>query len=61
MKNDELKRKYEQLLMDNTHRIHVQEQIHEINEMKRLTGSKNLSIFFVFANSKICSLYMQMN
>lgn len=37
IKNDDLKRKYEQLLMDNSHRIHIQEHIQEINEMKRLT------------------------
>ena len=40
MKNEDLRRKYDQLMMDNNHRIHVQEHVHEIGEMKRLTGSR---------------------
>ena len=38
IRNEELKRKYDQLMLDNTHRIHVQEHVQEISEMKRLTG-----------------------
>lgn len=38
MKNDDLKRKYEQVMLDNNHRIHIQEHVSEISEMKRLTG-----------------------
>jgi hypothetical protein len=38
IRNDDLKRKYEQLMLDNNHRIHIQEHIQEISEMKRLTG-----------------------
>ena len=39
MRNDDLKRKYEKLMLENNHRIHIQEHIQEISEMKRLTGS----------------------
>lgn len=45
MKNDDLKRKYEQLMLDSNHRIHIQEHVQEISEMKRLTG------LFVFSFS----------
>ena len=38
IRNEDLRRKYEQLMMDNTHRIHVQEHIYEMSELKRLTG-----------------------
>ncbi len=38
IKNDDLKRKYEQIMIDNNHRIHIQEHVQEISEMKRLTG-----------------------
>jgi hypothetical protein len=38
IRHDDLKRKYDQLMLDNNHRIHVQEHIQEIGEMKRLTG-----------------------
>ncbi len=38
IRNEDLKRKYEQLMLDNNHRIHIQEHLQEINEMKRLTG-----------------------
>jgi hypothetical protein len=38
IRNEDLKRKYEQLMMDNNHRIHIQEHVQEISEMKRLTG-----------------------
>lgn len=38
IRNEDLKRKYDQLMLDNNHRIHVQEHIQEIGEMKRLTG-----------------------
>ncbi|CAF2815027.1 unnamed protein product [Rotaria sp. Silwood2] len=37
MRNEDLKRKYDQLMIDNNHRIHVQEHVQEISEMKRLT------------------------
>ncbi|CAF0777451.1 unnamed protein product [Adineta ricciae] len=37
LRNDDLKRKYDQLMLDNSHRIHVQEHMQEISEMKRLT------------------------
>ena len=46
MKNEDLRRKYDQLMMDNNHRIHVQEHVNEIGEMKRLTGSLVRSQFF---------------
>ena len=38
IRNDDLKRKYEQLMLDNNHRIHIQEHVQEISDMKRLTG-----------------------
>jgi predicted metal-dependent hydrolase len=38
IKNEELRKKYEQLIMDNDHRIHVEDHVRELNEMKRLTG-----------------------
>jgi hypothetical protein len=38
IRNEDLRRKYEQMMMDNTHRIHVQEHIYEMSELKRLTG-----------------------
>ncbi|CAF1317990.1 unnamed protein product [Rotaria magnacalcarata] len=37
MRNEDLKRKNDHLVMDSNHRIHVQEHVHEISEMKRLT------------------------
>ncbi|UJR28194.1 hypothetical protein I4U23_009445 [Adineta vaga] len=37
LRNEDLRRKYDQLMLDNTHRIHVQEHMQEISEMKRLT------------------------
>lgn len=39
VRNEDLKRKYDLLMLDNHHRIHVQEHVHEISEMKRLTGN----------------------
>lgn len=39
IRNEDLRRKYEQIMMDNTHRIHVQEHIYEMSELKRLTGA----------------------
>jgi hypothetical protein len=39
MRNDDLRKKYEQLIIDNDHRIHVDEHVREMNEMKRLTSS----------------------
>jgi predicted metal-dependent hydrolase len=39
IRNEELRKKYEQLIMDNDHRIHLDDHVREINEMKRLTGS----------------------
>ena len=45
MRNDDLKRKYEHLMLENNHRIHVQEHIQEISEMKRLTGSIAINSF----------------
>jgi hypothetical protein len=38
IRNEELRKKYEQLIMDNDHRIHLEDHVREINEMKRLTG-----------------------
>jgi hypothetical protein len=40
LRNEDLKRKYEQLMLDNNHRIHIQEHMQEITEMKRLTGTR---------------------
>ncbi|CAF3361010.1 unnamed protein product [Rotaria sp. Silwood1] len=37
IRNEDLKRKYDQLMMDSNHRIHIQEHVYEISEMKRLT------------------------
>jgi predicted metal-dependent hydrolase len=48
IRNEDLRRKYEQLMMDNNHRIHVQEHMHEINEMKRLTGSMSFAHDYSF-------------
>ncbi len=42
MRNDDLRKKYEQLIIDNDHRIHVDEHVREMNEMKRLTSSIGL-------------------
>ena len=44
IRNDDLKRKYEQLMLDNNHRIHIQEHVQEVSEMKRLTGSKSINL-----------------
>jgi hypothetical protein len=38
IRNEDLRRKNDQLMIDNNHRIHVQEHVQEISEMKRLTG-----------------------
>jgi hypothetical protein len=38
IRNEELRKKYDQLIMDNDHRIHVEDHVREIAEMKRLTG-----------------------
>ena len=38
IRNEELRKKYEQLIMDNDHRIHIEDHVRELNEMKRLTG-----------------------
>ncbi|UJR21266.1 hypothetical protein I4U23_024361 [Adineta vaga] len=37
IKNEELRKKYEELIIENDHRIHVEEHVREMNEMKRLT------------------------
>lgn len=44
IRNEDLKRKYEQLMLENNHRIHIQEHVQEVTEMKRLTGSINALI-----------------
>ena len=46
IRNEDLKRKYEQLMLDNNHRIHIQEHVREISEMKRLTGGIFHRVFF---------------
>lgn len=38
IRNEDLKRKYEQLMLENNHRMSVHEHVQEITEMKRLTG-----------------------
>lgn len=38
IKNEELTKKYEQLIIDNDHRMHVEDHVREISEMKRVTG-----------------------
>lgn len=38
LRNDELRKKYEQLIFDNDHRIHLEDHVRELTEMKRLTG-----------------------
>jgi hypothetical protein len=38
IRNEELRKKYEQLIIDNDHRMHVEDHVREINEMKRITG-----------------------
>lgn len=45
IRNEELRKKYEQLIVDNDHRIHVDEHVRELNEMRRLTGE--IGSFFV--------------
>lgn len=52
IRNEELRRKYEQLIIDNDHRIHVEDHVRELNEMKRLTGRiPHLSLsFFEFSS-----------
>jgi hypothetical protein len=47
IRNEELRKKYEQLIMDNDHRIHLEDHIREMNEMKRLTGLFH-SLFYLF-------------
>ncbi|CAF2144262.1 unnamed protein product [Rotaria magnacalcarata] len=37
IKNEELRNKYEQSIIDNDHRIHVEDHVREITEMKRIT------------------------
>ncbi|CAF2411488.1 unnamed protein product [Rotaria sp. Silwood2] len=36
IKNEDLRKQYEQLIIDNDHRMHVEDHVREINEMKRL-------------------------
>ena len=48
IRNEELRKKYEQLIIDNDHRIHVEDHVREMNEMKRLTGSMNAFPTFSF-------------
>lgn len=49
IRNEELRRKYEQLIIDNDHRIHVEEHVREMNEMKRLTGkTQTFLLLFCF-------------
>lgn len=38
IRNDELRRKYEQLIIDNGRRIDFDEHMRELNETKRFTG-----------------------
>lgn len=40
IRNEDLRRKYEQILRENDHRISIAEHINEVNEMKHLTGSR---------------------
>jgi hypothetical protein len=47
IRNEELRKKYEQSIIDNDHRIHVDDHIREMNEMKRLTSSID-SLFHPF-------------
>ncbi|CAF1272609.1 unnamed protein product [Adineta steineri] len=37
IKNEELRKKYEQSIIDGDHRIHVEDHVREVNEMKRIT------------------------
>jgi len=53
IRNEELRKKYEQLIMDNDHRIHLDDHVREINEMKRLTGSI-YSLFYLLIFSIVC-------
>ena len=57
MRNEDLKRKYDQLMIDNNHRINIQEHIQEISEMKRLTGlNSNLYFFILYFSFSIDEL-----
>lgn len=38
IRNEELRKKYEQSILENNHRIHVEDHVREVSEMKRLTG-----------------------
>jgi len=41
LRNDDLRKKYEQLILDNDHRIHLEDHMRELTEMRRLTGWNN--------------------
>lgn len=41
LRNDDLRKKYEQLILDNDHRIHLEDHMKELTEMRRLTGWNN--------------------
>ncbi len=56
IRNEELRKKYEQLIMDNDHRIHLDDHIREMNEMKRLTGLYFIHYFYLFSFF-LCFLY----
>jgi predicted metal-dependent hydrolase len=45
IKNEELRKKYEQLIVNNDHRIHVEDHVREIHEMKRITGEIYLLVY----------------
>ena len=47
IRNDELRKKYEQLILDNDHRIHLEDHMRELNEMKRLTGGNFFIHLFI--------------
>ena len=56
IRNEELRKKYEQLFLENDHRIDLDDHVREMNELKRLTGSLDCSF-----NLFISSNFLQMN
>ena len=39
LRNEELRKNYEQVILENDHRMHVDDHVREMTEMKRLLGS----------------------
>ena len=39
LRNEELRKNYDQVILQNDHRMHVDDHVQEMTEMKRLLGS----------------------